>query len=266
MAESRCDLNPAEGSRRFHQSGAEPTDPALAASVDAYWMVDWQLPPGEPYVHESLPDPAIHLVLQAGQSRLVGVCTTRFTYTLDDTGRIFGARFRPAGFHAYARVPASSCTDGVIPVEQLFGSAGRRVEREVLATDPGDGAAAVGIVEAFLRSVAQKPDRHVDLVQRVFDSIAADRSIRRVDHLVDRFHVSARTLQRLFATYIGVSPTWVIRRQRLIEAADRVIGGRADDWAELAVELGYFDQAHLVNDFTTVVGRPPGAHAKLVGA
>jgi AraC-like DNA-binding protein len=266
MAESRCDLNPAEGSRRFHQSGAEPSDPALTTSVDAYWMVDWHLPAAEPYVHESLPDPAMHLVLQAGQSRLAGVCTSRFTHTLKGTGRIFGARFRPAGFHAYAQVAASSCTDRVIPVEQLFGAAGTGVEREVLATDPRDDAAAVAVVEEFLRSVARDPHRHVDLVQRVFNSISADRSIRRVEHLVERFHVSARTLQRLFATCIGVSPTWVIRRQRLIEAADRVIDGSADDWAGLAADLGYFDQAHLVNDFRTVVGRPPGAHARLVRA
>jgi AraC-like DNA-binding protein len=35
-------------------------------------------------------------------------------------------------------------------------------------------------------------------------------------------------------------------------------------WAELAGELGYSDQAHLVRDFTAAVGTSPAAYAKTV--
>ncbi len=34
------------------------------------------------------------------------------------------------------------------------------------------------------------------------------------------------------------------------------------DLAALALDLGYFDQAHFVRDFEAVVGRPPGARAR----
>jgi AraC-like DNA-binding protein len=52
----------------------------------------------------------------------------------------------------------------------------------------------------------------------------------------------------------------VLRRLRLQEAAERMADG-AGDWAALAVDLGYFDQAHFINDFRRVVGRSPAEYA-----
>lgn len=75
--------------------------------------------------------------------------------------------------------------------------------------------------------------------------------------------VTPRTLQRSFASCAGVGPTWVIRRFRLIDAAERVRDGADPDWAGLAAELGYADQAHLTRDFTETLGRPPTAYARL---
>ena len=70
-----------------------------------------------------------------------------------------------------------------------------------------------------------------------------------------------RRLQRLFADYVGVSPKWVMRRARLHEAAERAEGGGQVDWAALASDLGYADQAHLTRDFTETIGVPPARYA-----
>jgi hypothetical protein len=59
----------------------------------------------------------------------------------------------------------------------------------------------------------------------------------------------------------GVSPKWVMRRARLHEAASRADLGEVVDWARLAVDLGYADQAHLTRDFTATIGVPPGRYA-----
>lgn len=66
-----------------------------------------------------------------------------------------------------------------------------------------------------------------------------------------------RSLQRLFNDYVGVSPKWVIRRYRLHELLERVHSGAEPDYAQLALELGYYDQAHLINDFRSIVGYSP---------
>jgi AraC-like DNA-binding protein len=56
---------------------------------------------------------------------------------------------------------------------------------------------------------------------------------------------------------------WVMRRARLHEAALRAEadGSAAVDWAALAVDLGYADQAHLTRDFTATLGVPPTRYA-----
>ncbi|MFD7989857.1 helix-turn-helix domain-containing protein, partial [Kitasatospora indigofera] len=84
----------------------------------------------------------------------------------------------------------------------------------------------------------------------------------RVDQVAAVAGISVRGLQRLFAEYVGAGPKWVLRRARLHEAAARAEQGTGVDWAALAADLGYADQAHLVRDFTAVVGAPPARYAR----
>ena len=87
--------------------------------------------------------------------------------------------------------------------------------------------------------------------------MAGDRTIVRVDQLAELRGVSVRGLQRRFAEYVGVGPKWVIRRYRLREVTDRMAAGSGPvDWARLAAELGFADQAHLARDFADVFGEP----------
>jgi transcriptional regulator GlxA family with amidase domain len=82
-----------------------------------------------------------------------------------------------------------------------------------------------------------------------------------VEHLAAAAGVSVRTLQRLFVEYVGAGPAWVIRRWRVIEAAEQVAREPRATWAEMAADLGYGDQAHLVREFRTNLGATPAAYA-----
>ena len=66
--------------------------------------------------------------------------------------------------------------------------------------------------------------------------------------------MSTRSLQRLFAAYVGLSPKAVLARYRLQDAAASIDAGEVTDLAGLAAELGWFDQAHFSRDFRAVVG------------
>jgi AraC-like DNA-binding protein len=54
----------------------------------------------------------------------------------------------------------------------------------------------------------------------------------------------------------------VIQRCRLQDAAARVAAADTIDWASLAEELGFADQAHLTRAFTATIGVPPAAYAR----
>lgn len=88
--------------------------------------------------------------------------------------------------------------------------------------------------------------------------------MRRVADFADAHNMSVRSLQRLFSAYVGVSPKWVILRYRIHEALAHATTHTdpGTDWATLANDLGYADQAHLIRDFTRTVGVPPAAYAQ----
>jgi AraC-like DNA-binding protein len=100
------------------------------------------------------------------------------------------------------------------------------------------------------------------LVNQIIDRIIADRSITRVDELVTQIGLNKRALQRLFNQYVGISPKWVIQRYRLQDAADQLIKQEITDCTDMALRLGYFDLAHFIKDFKTVVGLSPAEYAR----
>ena len=116
-------------------------------------------------------------------------------------------------------------------------------------------------MEAFLRERRPPPDPTLDTIAAIVTTMLEDPAVARVDALAARHGMSTRTLQRLFRRYVGVSPKWVLKRYRLHEAAERIAEGRDGSWAATALELGYFDQAHFVRDFTALIGTSPARYA-----
>jgi AraC-like DNA-binding protein len=120
----------------------------------------------------------------------------------------------------------------------------------------------IKIVEDFLRCRLTEPDENVIRLTEIVYAVAKERDILKVEDLVDRYGLNKRTLQRLFARYVGVSPKWVIQRYRLHEAAEQLSTVETVNQAELALSLGYSDQAHFVRDFKSIVGVSPAAYAR----
>jgi AraC-like DNA-binding protein len=242
--------------QKFRFSSAAPT-PALAPFVEHFWFVEWDLRGQDPYEQHVLPYPSVNVTFKPGRCRVAGVPKGRFSEVLAGAGRVFGVRFRPAGFRPFAGGPVSAFTDRFVPVSEVFG---QELADGVLAAD-NDGALA--LMEAFLiQRAPTRPDPDAALADAIADRIATDPGVTRVADLAAEFGVGMRRLQRLFADYVGVGPKWVIRRYRLHEAAARAAEGGPVDWVGLAADLGFTDQAHLTHAFTAIVGVPPARYAK----
>ncbi len=255
-------LNSATGEKKFQLSLHAPA-PDLQYFVEHYWIVSWDLRGQEPYLSETLPHPCIHLVFEHDQSRIVGVMRGRFSTLLTDTGRVFGIKFRPGAFYPFAQTQVSTFTDRSTPPCEVFGNESSALETTLLSQ--GDEQVMVQLVESFLRARLPAEDEQVGVIRQIVDRIITDREITRVDDIVSQCALTKRTLQRLFSQYVGVSPKWVIKRYRLHEAAERLASGEVVDWPELALDLGYFDQAHFIKDFKTIVGTTPADYVKKLG-
>lgn len=239
----------------------EPAAP-LRPYLEHYWLVDWDLP--EPYVAHVVPHPSVNLVFQrhAGQpefGEVVGVGPRLSAHKLEGAGRVCGVQFRPGGFRPFVPDrPVSAWTGRSVPHTEVFPDV---PAAPAAVLGPDDEDARVAALDAFLLAFGPHPDPRADLAMDLVQRIRTDRSVRRVADVAREAGMSVRALQRLFAAYVGVGPKWVVLRYRIHEALERAGAGRELDWAGLAAELGYSDQAHLVRDFTATVGVPPTAYA-----
>jgi AraC-like DNA-binding protein len=243
----------------FHHARIAPSA-ALAGLVQHFWIVTWDLRGHAPQVRETLPHPNVHLVLGGGETRVLGVHTGRFTRVLEGQDGVFGVKFRPGAFRPLLARSVSTLRDRAVPLSDVFDAAAASLEDEVFAQ--ADDAAMVAVAERFLLPRLPPPDPKVERAAEIVDGIAADRTLTQVEQLLERWRIDKRSLQRLFTEYVGVGPKWVINRYRLHEAIERLAAGSPVDWAQLALELGYFDQAHFIRDFKALVGRTPAAYAR----
>ncbi|MGH1562324.1 helix-turn-helix domain-containing protein [Mumia sp. DW29H23] len=247
---------------------AEPIDvrrlapPSPVDGVDYLWRVRWDV--AEPYEQAVVPQPRVHLAAEQGRLLVHGVIPRLFSRTLVGTGHVLGASFVPGGFHGYLRRDVADLYDRLLPAAEVLGVDDRPYADEILAPGTPDETMAAALT-AYLQEVGYDPDPRAEEVRAVVAHAEEERSVTRADALASYAGVSLRTLQREFATYVGVGPKWVVQRFRLLDAAAAARSGDDVDWAGLAVELGFSDQAHLVRRFTEVVGTPPATYARQVG-
>ena len=129
-----------------------------------------------------------------------------------------------------------------------------------------DMAQASATLDDACAADAGGPDPAYRALSVLIDRVCVDDRLQRVDQAMQVSPWGARTTQRVFRRYVGVSVKWVLCRYRLQQAALEIETCAGADFAELAVRLGWHDQAHFINDFRSVLGCTPGEYAARHGA
>lgn len=251
-----------------------PLPPQLDGLMAFGWSVEWDLPPGRCHVQDVLPFPSVNVSVGDAppegpdpgpgpypvRAYVTGHTRTVTTRALSGRGRTVALRSTIGGFGAWVD-DVAALEDRVRDLDLVLAGATARAVR-LHHLDPTDAVA--GLAELLVDALGAMPAERVRAAREVAvwaDLAEQDRSIHTVDALAERAGISPRTLQRRFARCAGVSPAWVLRRYRLLEAIERVRDGERVSWAEVAAELGYSDQAHLTRDFTATIGTAPSAYA-----
>ncbi|RZT86291.1 AraC family transcriptional regulator [Pseudonocardia sediminis] len=247
-----------------------PARGELDGLVGQFWAVCWALPDGVEHTQAVLTHPSVNVTVGSAEddpetivAGVHGVTRDLSSRVLRRSGWTVGARMAPGGIGAFLAVPAQDVTDRIVGVDALGLDGPDLVGR---ATSVDDEPRRVEVLAAALTGVLERADpdrvaaaRDVTGVARLAET---DRGLRRVEQLAEAAGIGVRSLQRLFREHAGVSPTWVLRRYRLLDAAERVRAGETVSWAEVARELGFADQAHLVRDFRSALGETPAAYAR----
>jgi AraC-like DNA-binding protein len=71
--------------------------------------------------------------------------------------------------------------------------------------------------------------------------------------------LSTRRVQTMFAERVGLSPKQLMRISRFQRALQLARERPSLSWSTVALEAGYYDQAHLIHECQEIVGCSPSA-------
>lgn len=244
-------------------------DPTVAAVVDQYWHVSWDLEPDEALDQPIIDLPAVTVTLETGSERsellVTGVHGRAWRRTIRGSGDVFAIRLRPAGLAVLSDLTPERLADTVVPLSpELDPRLHRTMGAIATATDPVARArAADRAIEQAL--VDRVPSAAGLLANAVLDELRARTHLRTGATLAERFATSERTLQRACTETLGHGPKWLSRRVRLQEVALALTRPGAELGA-IAAELGYADQSHLTRDFRRATGLTPEGYRRQLRA
>jgi AraC-like DNA-binding protein len=168
---------------------------------------------------------------------------------------VAGVCFRPGGTVPFFAAPADELRDAGVPLEFVWGRrrAGRLREQLLAAPTP---AAKLDALERAMAEAwkASAPD---PAVMFALDRFADQPEVVRIAAVAGRIGLSPRRFIERFKAAVGVAPKRycrILRFQRALQGAE---SGRTVDWTRIAVDCGYFDQAHFIHDFRSFAGITP---------
>ena len=186
----------------------------------------------------------------------MGVWTRRFLVEYPARVRLVGVHFKPWGMSPFIDVPASELRDRWVPVDAVWQRSSDRIRDRVgdLASPPE----ALRVLEEELRSrLVDVPRRGLGLVLHTGGRLETSYGAIPVGALTDAAGVSTNHLAAQFKSHVGVTPKRVARIYRFARLILSVDAAGPVDWAVLAHAAGYFDQAHLGNEFKDFTGHTP---------
>jgi AraC-like DNA-binding protein len=253
---SRGILDLSEGLRRFTLNRYDPA-PDLRAWIESYWVVTWELPPGVAHRQVNIAHAGINVAFEPEGSFLYGAIGRLFEREISGTGRAFGIKFRPGGFFPFFTRSLRPLTGKVLPAAAALGDESRDwvvdMETRTVDREQVDLSNQHWLTRARTLADPGSPAR----ATLIADRIISDHAIITVAAAAAAAGMTVRALERLFYREVGLGPKEVICRYRLQEAADRLLREPAPACGQLALEMGYFDQAHFIRDFKRVVGASP---------
>lgn len=236
--------------------------------VDTYWSVSWHLPPGEEVQQRIVDFPAITFSIEEGDVSGSFVATTvrpqAWSRTIRGQGCVFAIRLRPAGL----AVLSDLCPTVLEHEQEITAQLDARAHRllRTIASAPTPTERACQADELVLSLLRERPTTRAHLLANAaLDALTSSPRVRSGKAVAEALGTSERTLQRALRATVGLGPNEVARRIRLQEVI-RLLSAPGADVATTAAELGYVDQAHLINEFRAVSGMTPGRYVREQGA
>ncbi len=254
--------------------------PPLSDFVELFWLYEGYVPSHAHSKERLLPTGTMELVINLNEDRVrvydpdqtdrfesfrgALICGAQSQFFVIDTAQqssVIGVHFRPGGAFPFLHLTAGELIDAHASLESLWGNRAVNLRDRLLEARTPE--ARFVILERTLLAQADRALSHHPAVTFAIDRILRSPDPWSVAHLADRAGLSQRRFIQVFTEEVGLTPKLFGRIAQFQEALNRVEARRKVRWASLAMDCGYYDQAHFIRDFRAFSGLTPTDYLEL---
>jgi len=193
-----------------------------------------------------------------GHAVLSGARTNYFVIGTAEQERVMGIQFQPGGSFPFFREPADTMENASIALEDLWRLRVGELRERMLAA-PNETALFQILEQDLLDQLARPLAWHpaIDYALHYFRRLP---NATTVAWMTGKIGLSPRRFIQLFRQQVGLTPKAFCRVRRFQQALTTVHGTRQVDWAQVALDCGYYDQAHFIHDFQSFSGMTPSTY------
>jgi AraC-like DNA-binding protein len=190
-------------------------------------------------------------------SVLVGAHSEHFIIDTAEQLGVVGVEFKPGGAFPFFRPPAEEIANQHVPLDALWDRFADELREQVLEARTPEQK--LHILERTLLARLAKPLVRHRAVYFALAEFGRD-PLLSVSEISQRVGLSRRRFTQLFQDEVGLAPKVFSRVRRFQCAVKKIYAAKTMDWADFALACGYYDQAHLIHDFTRISGLTPNSY------
>ena len=182
----------------------------------------------------------------------------RKVFEFDKTNNVnfISVRFKSGAFRHFTAIPYSELNDSCLSITEIWGNKGHELLNRINASQ--NLKQKIALIENFLflqlmENRKEKNEKWDSIIAVLYKEF---RTINLIE-LSKNSHLSYRQFERNFREQFGITAK---RFQLLVRFQDTVKKSLLNDkvsYLNNALDNGYFDQSHFINEFQTLVGLKP---------
>jgi AraC-like DNA-binding protein len=172
-------------------------------------------------------------------------------YECNNNSAILSIRFTLGGFYALTKIPMSENVHPGLEAELLLGASFNRLY-QTLINEP-DPELKFQIIESYFMNYIKDNAFETSIVKFIDNNIE-----KPIDWLVNKSGYSQKHLIHILKTQTGFSLKYLQRLERFHKVVQYINRNNGKiNWAGIAYEHDFFDQAHFIKEFIHFTGLSP---------
>jgi AraC-like DNA-binding protein len=184
-----------------------------------------------------------------------GIRTRCITIPSGRDSEMFIVNFRKGRAYPFLDHPANELVDSISEGDLILPPTIGALRDLLLETPTPETkflAAARFLYESFKGRLQENP-----FITYAVDALSIRQNKKSLEQLASKSGYSQKHLIHLFKHHVGLTPKTYLKIERFQHTIAMLEHTTSPDWAALALEAGFYDQAHFIHDFKQFSGLTP---------